>query len=168
MGFTPLEGIMKGTRSGTIDPAILPFLMRHEFLSPEDALSLLEKKSGLLGISGQSLDTRILRKNTDVRSRLALAMYAYRVRSTLGAYLAVLGEAQAIIFGGGIGENTPEVRESVLEGLGGWGVDVDPARNREVMAGDSLLSTPASQLAVWVIHSDEGLQLAHECAQAFA
>lgn len=100
MGFTPLEGIMMGTRSGSIDPAVLPFLMRHEGISADDALNLLEKHSGLLGVSGRSLDTRILRKNRDARSQLALAMYAYRVRATVGAYLAVLGDAQAIVFGG--------------------------------------------------------------------
>jgi len=166
MGFTPLEGLMMGTRSGSIDPAILPYLMQHENLSSQDALQLLEKKSGLLAISGQSLDTRILRKKTDDRSLLAMAMYAYRVRATMGAYLAVLGDARAIVFGGGIGENTPEVRGPILEGLRGWGVDVDPARNTNVMAGDTLLSSPASKLAVWVIHADEGLQLAHECTQA--
>ena len=166
MGFTPLEGLMMGTRSGSIDPAILPYLMQHENLSSQDALQLLERKSGLLAISGQSLDTRILRKKTDERSLLAMAMYAYRVRATMGAYLAVLGDARAIVFGGGIGENTPEVRGPILEGLRGWGVDVDPARNTNVMAGDTLLSSPASKLAVWVIHADEGLQLAHECTQA--
>lgn len=168
MGFTPLEGLMMGTRSGSIDPAILPFLMRHESLSADEALNLLEKKSGLLGISGTSLDTRILRKNHDDRSRLAMDMFAYRVRSGVGAYLAVLGEAQAIVFSGGIGENTPEVRSHVLEGLRRWGVQVDPLRNTQVMQGDQLLSTPDSPVAAWVIHADEGLQLAHECTQALA
>jgi acetate kinase len=168
MGFTPLEGIMMGTRSGSIDPAILPFLIRHENLSSEEALNVLEKRSGLLGISGQSLDTRILRKNTDDRSRLALQMYAYRALATIGAYLAILGEADAIVFAGGIGENTPEVRAPILEGLRGWGVEVDPDRNTEVMQGDQLLSNPASKLGVWVIHAEEGLQLAHEATQVLA
>jgi acetate kinase len=168
MGFTPLEGLMMGTRSGSVDPSILPFLMKHEKLSSEEALQLLETKSGLLGISGHSLDTRVLRKNRDARSRLALEMYAYRVRAMIGAYLAILGESNAIVFAGGIGENTPEVRQLILDGLRGWGVEVDPIRNEEVMKGDSLLSSPASKLAVWVIHSDEGLQLAHECSRVFS
>jgi acetate kinase len=168
MGFTPLEGIMMGTRSGSVDPAIVPFIMRHECISVDDALNVLEKKSGLLGISDQSLDTRVLRKNQDRRSQLALEMYAYRVRATIGAYLAVLGDARAIVFGGGIGENTPEIRWSILEGLRGWGVVVDQERNNVVMEGDCLLSAPESKLTVWVIHSDEGLQLAHECASVFA
>ncbi|WP_263411029.1 acetate/propionate family kinase [Terriglobus tenax] len=166
MGFTPLEGLMMGTRSGSIDPAIVPFLMEHEGMSASEALNFLEKRSGLLAISGQSLDTRILRKKTDERSLLAMAMFAYRVRAAIGAYLAVLGEARAVVFSGGIGENTPEVRGPIAEGLRGWGMQVDPARNTEVMAGDTLLSTPASKLAAWVIHADEGMQLAHECTQA--
>ena len=97
MGFTPLEGLMMGTRSGSVDPAILPYLMRHENISAEDALNVFEKKSGLLGISGRSLDTRKLRVNPDERSRLALQMYAYRVRATLGAYMAILGEVRGIV-----------------------------------------------------------------------
>lgn len=166
MGFTPLEGLMMGTRSGSIDPAIVPFLMEHENFSAQEALSFLEKKSGLLAISGQSLDTRILRKKTDDRSLLAMAMYAYRVRAMIGAYLAVLGDARAVVFSGGIGENTPEIRGPIVEGLRGWGMDVTPARNIEVMEGDTLLSTPQSKLAAWVIHADEGMQLAHECTRA--
>jgi acetate kinase len=168
MGFTPLEGLMMGTRSGSVDPAIIPFLMRHEHLSADEALNVLEKKSGLLGISGKSLDTRVLEKDTHERSRLALEMYAYRLRTTMGAYLAALGHADAIVFGGGIGENSPDIRALVLAGLVGWGVQVNAGRNQMVMAGDALLSEPTSKVAVWVIHAEEGLQLAHECAQVFA
>ena len=116
MGFTPLEGLMMGTRSGSIDPAILPFLMKHERLSADDALQVLEKKSGMLGISGVSLDTRVLEKRSDEGSRLALEMFGYRVRQTVGAYLAVLGTADAIVFGGGIGENA--------HGSGRWSATV--------------------------------------------
>lgn len=166
MGFTPLEGLMMGTRCGSLDPAILPFLMRHENLGAEEALNILEKKSGLLGISGQSLDTRILRKNSDARSRLAMQMYGYRVRAAIGAYLAILGNARAIVFSGGIGENTPEIRWQVLEGLCGFGIKVKKERNDEVMEGDHQISDPSSKVAVWVLHSDEGLQLAHEGVQA--
>ncbi|WP_263359874.1 acetate/propionate family kinase [Acidicapsa ligni] len=168
MGFTPLEGLMMGTRSGSVDPFIVPFLMKHERLSADEAIHLLESKSGLLGISGQSLDTRVLRKNTDARSQLALEMYAYRVRANIGAYLAILGDAKAIVFAGGIGENTPEIRRYVLEGLHGLGVEVDAHRNEDVMTGDTLLSSPNSKTAVWVLHSDEGLQLAHECSRIFS
>ncbi len=163
MGFTPLEGLMMGTRSGSIDPAIVPFLMKKEELSAEKTLDLLERKSGLLGVSGVSLDTRVLRRREDARSRLALEMFGYRVRQTVGAYLAVLGNAQAIVFGGGIGENTPEVRSNVCAGLTPWGLLLDDNLNRITLKGDSCVSQKQSTLAAWVIHSDEGMQLAFEC-----
>ena len=167
MGFTPLEGLMMGTRSGSIDPAILPFLIKKENLSPEQALNLLERHSGLLGISGVSLDTRILKERTDDRSRLALDMFGYRARQMAGAYLAVLGSAQAIVFGGGIGENTIEVRRQVCDGLTNFGLILDPKLNDTVIAGDARISQDGSPLAAWVIHSDEGMQLAYECVSAF-
>jgi acetate kinase len=163
MGFTPLEGLMMGTRSGSIDPAILPFLMRKEGISADEALNLLEKKSGLLGVSGVSLDTRILRGRKDARSVLALDMFGYRVKQTVGAYLAVLGTAQAIVFGGGIGENTPEVRRAVCEGLHRWGLELNDELNDRTVAGDIRISKENSRLEAWVIHSDEGMQLAYEC-----
>ena len=165
MGFTPLEGLMMGTRSGSVDPAILPFLMNRDCLSAENALEVLEKRSGLLGVSGVSLDTRVLRRREDANSRLALEMFGYRVRQMAGAYLAVLGGAEAMVFGGGIGENTPEVRKTVCDGLVGWGVGLDQDRNESTMNGDVCLSTAESKLAIWVIHSDEAMQIAYECAQ---
>ena len=165
MGFTPLEGLMMGTRSGSVDPAILPFLMKRDCLSAENALEVLEKRSGLLGVSGVSLDTRELRRREDANSRLALEMFGYRVRQMAGAYLAVLGGAEAMVFGGGIGENTPEVRKTVCDGLVGWGVVLDQDRNESTMNGDVCLSTAESKLAIWVIHSDEAMQIAYECAQ---
>jgi acetate kinase len=163
MGFTPLEGLMMGTRSGSIDPAITPFLMKKEHLSAEKTRDLLERKSGLLGVSGVSLDTRILRCRSDARSMLALDMFGYHVRQAVGAYLAVLGNAQAIVFGGGIGENTPGVRSNVCAGLARWGLFLDDKLNSTAFHGDSRVSTENSSLAAWVIHSDEGMQLAHEC-----
>ena len=163
MGFTPLEGLMMGTRSGSIDPAILPFLMRKENISADEILNVLEKKSGLLGVSGVSQDTRILRKRTDAASMLALEMFGYRVRQMVGAYLAVLGDAQAIVFGGGIGENTPEVRSFVCGGLKQWAIELDCGLNDSTFSGDACISTANSALEIWVIHADEGMQLAYEC-----
>jgi acetate kinase len=163
MGFTPLEGLMMGTRSGSIDPAILPFLMQKENLSADEVLNVFEKKSGLLGVSGVSQDTRILRQRTDPSSMLALEMFGYRVRQMVGAYLAVLGDAQAIVFGGGIGENTPEVRSFVCGGLKQWGIELDGGLNDSTLSGDECISTAKSSREVWVIHSDEGMQLAYEC-----
>lgn len=165
MGFTPLEGLMMGTRSGSIDPAILPFLMEEEHLSSAEALNILEKKSGLLGVSGITLDTRILRKRPEPAAKQAIDIFAYKVRQYVGAYLAVLGKAEAVIFGGGIGENTPEVRNRILEGLAGWGFVVDEESNHKTMGGDAKISHPSSPLAAWVIHSEEGMQIAHESVQ---
>jgi acetate kinase len=165
MGFTPLDGLMMGTRCGSIDPAIFPFLMEEAGMSSEEVSDLLEKKSGLIGVSGVSLDTRILRKRKDAASRQALDMFGYRVKLFVGAYLAALGDAEAVIFSGGIGENTPEVRTNVCEGLGRWGLQLDEDLNARTMSGDARVSTASSVTAAWVIHSEEGLQLAHECAQ---
>ncbi|RXH57907.1 acetate/propionate family kinase [Granulicella sibirica] len=165
MGFTPLEGLMMGTRCGSIDTAILPYLAEKQKISPEDALKILEKKSGLLGISGVSLDTRILRKRDDAASKLAIQMFGYRVRHFVGAYLAILGEAEAVVFGGGIGENTPEVRTEVTEGLRGWGIAIDQKKNEITCAGDTHIHNRYSTLGAWVIHVEEGMQLAHECVR---
>jgi acetate kinase len=165
MGFTPLDGLMMGTRSGSIDPAIVPFLIAETGMAPEEVLNLLEKKSGLLGVSGVSLDTRILRRRDDDHSRQAIEMFGYRVRQFVGAYLAVLQDAGVVIFGGGIGENTPEVRTNVCNGLQSWGVDVDTELNETTMHGDIKISKTSSRIAAWVIHSEEGLQIAHECMQ---
>ena len=165
MGLTPLEGLMMGTRSGSVDPALIPFLMREASMGIEEVMNILEKKSGLLGVSGITLDTRELRKREDEASRLALKMFAYRVLHFVGAYLAILGHAQAVIFGGGIGENTPEVRVPVCAGLGGWGLDVDEETNWRTYDGDARISRDNSRLAAWVIHVEEGVQVAHECAK---
>ncbi|AXC11317.1 Acetate kinase [Acidisarcina polymorpha] len=164
MGFTPLEGLMMGTRCGSIDAAIVGFLIKEAQMTADEVMKVLEKESGLLGISGKSLDTRILRKSNEEASKLALEMFGYRARQFVGASLATLGEAEALIFGGGIGENTPEVRLNVCDGLKGWGVVLDEDKNWATSDGDVLISDPSSKIAIWVIHSEEGLQLAHECA----
>jgi acetate kinase len=166
MGFTPLEGLMMGTRSGSIDPAILPFLMKHEHLSVDAVLDVLEKHSGMLGISGTTMDTRILRKQSDPAAKQAMAMFGYRARQAAGAYLAVLAQPEAVVFGGGIGENTPEIRRMICDGLIGWGVKLDNSLNESTMQGDVRISVAGSSLQLWVIHSDEAMQLAFECARA--
>ena len=168
MGLTPLEGLMMGTRSGSLDPAALPFLCREAGLTLEQVMELLEKKSGLLGVSGVSLDTRELRERDDPASRLALKMFGYRARLFAGAYLAALGEAETVILGGGIGENTPEVRAEICDGLRGWGLLLNERLNEQTSDGDVRISAEGSRLAAWVIHVEEGLQLAFECARAAA
>ena len=168
MGLTPLEGLMMGSRSGSIDPAIVPYLMRKEDKSGDEVLALLNKRSGLLGIAGGSLDTRELAKRDDAAARLALEMFSYRVRLAVGAYLAALGDAEAVLFGGGIGEDSPWLREAVCAGLGGWGLELDSVVNDGAITGTARISTKSSRLQAWSMPVEEGLQIAHECALALA
>ena len=164
MGLTPLEGLMMGSRSGSIDPAILPYLMRHERQSAEEILTLLNQRSGMLGIAGGSLDTRVLEKRDDDAAKLALAMFSYRVKLAVGAYLAALGDAEAVLFGGGIGEDSPWLRTAVCQGLGGWGLELDVEVNGRSTSGQQRISREGSRLHAWAMPVEEGLQMAHECA----
>lgn len=168
MGLTPLEGLMMGTRSGSIDPAIIPLLMLKLGIGADQVIKLLNKESGLLGIAGETFDTRDLMKRNDPAAKLALAMFAYRVRLAVGGYLATLGNAEAVIFGGGIGENTPVVRAMVCTGLEGWGLDFDEDANARSTAGPACLTRPRSRLQARVIPVEEGLQIAHECLLALS
>ena len=163
MGMTPLEGLMMGTRSGSVDPAVVTYLAHKEGKSADDILTLLNKKSGLLGIAGGSLDTRELVKRGDAAAKLALTMFSYRVRLAVGAYLAALGEVDAILFGGGIGEDSPWLRSAVCEGLTGWGLRLDDEANERSVAGMTRISHAGSKLEAWSLPSEEGLQMAHEC-----
>jgi acetate kinase len=167
MGLTPLEGLMMGTRSGDVDPSIVPLLMYEEKMSVDDVMGLLNKESGLQGVSEVSLDTRVLMEQYDQNSKVKLAMdmFAYRVRKAVGAHLAALGNASAIIFGGGIAENTGFVRQFVCEGLRGFGVEIDREVNKKLIDIEGRLSAAGSTIEVWVIPTEEGLQMAHECCQ---
>lgn len=165
MGFTPLEGLMMGTRSGDIDPSIIPLLVREEGLSLDEVMTMLNHESGLLGISGVSLDTRVLMKQYDShpRVKLAIDMFCYRVLKAIGSYLAVLHGADAIIFGGGIAENNVFMREYVGNALRWCGLDIDPVANQSVIDIEGKLSASNSAIQAWVIPVEEGLQIAHEC-----
>ncbi len=123
---------------------------------------LLNRRSGLIGIAGGSLDTRELVKRGDAAAKLALRMFSYRVRLAVGAYLAALGNADAVLFGGGIGENSPWLRTAVCEGLGGWGLELD-AKLNESTAGQVRVSKVGSRLEAWAMPVEEGLQMAQEC-----
>jgi acetate kinase len=170
MGMTPLEGLMMGTRSGDIDPSVVSLLIREEGMSIDDVMTLLNKKSGLLGVSGKSLDTRILMKDYDANTRVKLAMdiFAYRVRKAVGSYVAALGTVDAVIFGGGIAENNMLVRQSVCDGLLGFGMTMDTEANKRLIDIEGKLSAPDSKIAAWVIPTQESRQIAHECCLAFA
>src|SRR6185503_1459972 len=156
MGMTPLEGMVMGTRSGDIDPAIIDLLAVKEGLSVSEVESMLNKQSGLIGISGLTNDMRELleeaHENNDRRARLAIEIFCYRARKYIGAYLAAMNGADAIIFTGGIGENSAEVRASICDGLQWLGLELDAERNRAMTGGlEGLISRDGSRLATYVI-----------------
>ena len=171
MGFTPLEGLVMGTRSGDLDPAVLEYLGAKEGLSPGEVDNLLNKQSGLLGLSGLTHGMRELlaeaHENNDRRARLAIDIFCYRARKYIGAYLAVLGGSDAIVFAGGIGENAPEIRAEVCRGLQWAGVELDEEANARTVGGaEGRITTDASRLAVWVIPTDEELLIARDTFRA--
>lgn len=167
MGFSPLEGLVMATRSGDIDAGMVTFLQREEHLLPEQIDRLLNAQSGLLGVSGASGDMGRLLESGDARARLAVDLYCYRARKYLGAYLAVLGGADAIVFGGGVGENVPAVREKILAGMEWCGIEIESKQNHGP-AGISRISSRTSRVAVWVIPVDEAAILAREAAVVVA
>jgi acetate kinase len=161
MGFSPLEGLVMATRSGDVDPGLITFLLRHENLTAEQLDELLNEHSGLLGLSGISGDIRELIGSPDKMAQLALDVYCYRVRKYIGAYLAVLGGAEALVFGGGVGENVPEVREKILTGMEWCGIEIDLNANRTAHEL-SRISSEKSRVAAWVIPVNEAAVLARE------
>jgi acetate kinase len=164
MGFTPLEGLVMGTRSGDIDPAII-FYLNEKGYSCEELNNLLNKKSGLLGISEISNDMRNLveaQGRGDLRARIAIDIFCYRIRKYIGSYLAVLGTTDAIIFTGGIGENNAMIRREALKGLQPLGIELDPGRNDAAARVDTLISSDASRVKVYIIPTNEELQIAND------
>ncbi len=160
MGFTPLEGLMMGTRSGDIDPAVLPYLIKREQISAAEVDSLLNKRSGLLGISETSNDMREIVEamdDGDERNRLAFSMFCHRVKKYIGAYAAILGGVDAVIFTGGIGENATAVREQSLSGLEFLGINIDKKANA---SGEADISTGATR--VMIIPTNEELAIARD------
>jgi acetate kinase len=167
MGLTPLEGMIMGTRSGDIDPAILDYLSGKEGLSLDAIDTLLNKQSGLLGISGLTNDMRELlaeeRENKDRRATLAINMFVKSVRKYIGAYLAEMDQVDAIVFTGGIGENSPEIRRRILETMQWFGVVLSPSVNEIHFGGkEGLISDTNSRVAVWVIPTNEELLIARD------
>ena len=164
MGFTPLEGLVMGTRSGDIDPAVLEFIMERENLTINEMLNTLNKKSGLLAISGQTgdvRDLRMLRDEGNERAKLALEVLSYRVRKYIGAYMAVLGHVDVITFEGGIGEHNPDVVRACVEGLEEFGIVLDPAYQDDEMY-EGIISAPESKIKMYVIATNEEEIIAKE------
>lgn len=170
MGMTPLEGLPMGTRSGDLDPAILEFLSLKEGLSLDQLDAVLNKQSGLLGVSGLTNDMRELldeeRENKDRRASLAIDIFCVRVRKYIGAYLAELGGADAVIFTGGIGENAAVIRERICRGLEALGVALDPVANAAALGKEALVSSPSSKTAIYVIPTNEELLIARDTVRA--
>jgi acetate kinase len=166
MGMTPLEGLVMGTRSGDLDPAIVNLIATKEGLSPSEVDTLLNTQSGLLGISGLTNDMRVLfselKEYEDRRVRLAVEVFCYRARKYIGAFLAAMGGADAIVFTGGIGENSPEIRASICEGLEWAGLSIDPEANKNTVGREGMISSSDSKLLAYAIPTDEELLIARD------
>lgn len=164
MGFTPVEGLMMGTRSGDVDLGVVTYLMDKEMIGTSATTTLFNKHSGVLGISGVSSDMRDIENaiaENNERARLALAMYEYRIKKYIGAYAAALNGVDAIIFTGGVGENQTVTRQRVCEELSYLGIEVDPEKNK--IRGEELeISTPNSHVKVAVIPTDEEFMIASD------
>ena len=168
MGLTPLEGLPMGTRCGDIDPAIVPFIMQRTGMTPAEMDTYMNKKSGMLGLSGVSSDFRDLEaaaKEGNERAELALKTFAYKVKKYIGAYSAALGGVDAIVFTAGVGENDQGIRAQVLHGLEYLGVDTDFDKNLNAPRGEEAeISKPGSRVKVFVIPTDEEMVIARDTA----
>jgi len=172
MGLTPLEGLIMGTRSGDIDASVIGYLCDKKKMSAEECMQYLNKQSGVLGISGVSSDMRDLNdaiKSGNKRARLALDMLIYRVKKYIGAYMAVLGNVDAIVFTGGVGENQEDLREEALKGLENFGIEFDAKKNLKIPRGTiEELSKKSSKVKVFRIPTDEELLIARDTKKLVA
>jgi acetate kinase len=168
MGMTPLEGLVMGTRCGDIDPAVHFYLCRHLGFDNETLDDLLNRQSGLLGVCGVN-DMREVHRLADEGhedAELALGLTCHRLKKYVGAYFAVLGRVDAIVFTGGIGENDPEIRGCACEGLEAFGIEVDAEANMRLTGASGSISTPSSRVALFVVPTDEELEIAREALEA--
>jgi acetate kinase len=164
MGFTPLEGLMMGTRSGTVDPGIIIHLVRHRGYSAAELDRVLNKESGLRGVSGVSGDMRAVLAaidGGDARAQLAFDIYVHRLRSEIGAMLASLGGLDALVFTAGVGENSPQVRAQAVEAFAFLGVRLDEAKNAQ-SPPDADIAAPDSAVRALVVHTEEEWEIARE------
>jgi len=166
MGMTPLEGLVMGTRSGDLDPAIVNAISSKEGLSLAQTEALLNTQSGLLGLSGLTNDMRVLLEEVtlheDHRVRVAIDVFCYRVRKYIGAFLSGMRGADALVFTGGIGENSPAIREQICTGLEWAGVRLDKDRNKALTGAEGAITAEGSTLPVYVIPTDEELLIARD------
>lgn len=165
MGLTPTEGLMMGTRSGDVDPGALTYLMSKHHLTPEELQTIINKESGVAGVSGISSDMREIEaavKAGDEKATLALGMYEQRIIKYIGAYAAEMGGVDIIVFTGGVGENQTGVRENVCEPLSFMGVEIDKDLNAKTRGTETVISTPESKVKVVVVPTDEELMIARD------
>ncbi|UXR38963.1 acetate kinase [Staphylococcus simulans] len=168
MGFTPLAGVTMGTRSGDIDPALIPYIMEKTGKNAEEVLDILNKESGLLGISGTSSDLRDLEQDADegkTRAQLALDVFASRIHKYIGSYTAKMHGVDVIVFTAGVGENSDEVRGRVLEGLEFMGVYWDPKKNEQIHGSEGFINYPHSPVKVLVIPTNEEVMIARDAVK---
>jgi acetate kinase len=157
MGFSPLEGLVMATRSGDVDPAILPYLEKRLSVSSAQLVEMLNRESGLAGVAGKNANPSELLADGSAQSRFAVELYCYRLRKYIGAYFAVLGGCDGIVFGGGVGEHSPEIRELALAGMAWAGVELSPAANRSARGAEVAIHAPHSKVRVHIIPVDEEL-----------
>lgn len=165
MGFTPVEGLMMGTRAGDLDIGAATYIMDKEMIGTKSASNLFNKQSGLLGVTGISSDMRDLRAakaNGDAMAALGMDMYSYRIKKYVGSYAAAMGGVDAIVFTGGIGENAVYIREDVCSGLEYMGVEIDAQKNEKIMAQEAVVSADNSKVKVMVVPTDEELVIAQD------
>jgi acetate kinase len=170
MGLTPLEGLVMGTRSGDLDPAVPLFVQRTAGLTPEAADAALNQHSGLLGLAGTSDMRELLAQEQagDERARLALELYGYRIRKYLGAYCAVLGRVDALVFTGGIGENAARVRSLACDGLDALGIALDERANGAAAGAVAEIGRAGAPVRAFVVRTNEELQIARETLATLA
>jgi acetate kinase len=165
MGFTPLEGLVMGTRCGDIDPAIIIHLLTNENITAEDLYVLLNKKSGLLGISGLTNDMRTILKSAAAghdRAKLAMDVFCYRIKKYISSYIGVLNGLDVLVFTAGIGENSPTIREKCCQEMDFLGIKLDSAANNDTIAKQGVISSPDSKVKVIVVPTNEELMIARE------
>ena len=167
MGFTPLDGLIMGTRSGGVDPAVITFISEKEGITADEVINILNKKSGVAGISGVSSDFRDLAEaeaQGNERAALALKMFAWRVKYYIGAYMAEMNGADAIVFTAGIGENDIDMRKQICSDLDGLGIELDEEKNN-VMGEERIVSKDSSKVKILVIPTNEELMIAQDTAE---
>jgi acetate kinase len=169
MGFTPIEGLIMGTRSGDLDIGVVSFIMDKEEIGLNSMNTVFNKQSGMLGITGVSSDMREIEiaaiEKGNARAQLALDMYNYRIKKYIGSYAAALGGLDLLIFAGGIGENSPETREAVCKGLEFIGIEIDPTKNNGLRSKEQIISSENSKVKVMVVPTNEELVIAEDTMQ---